>query len=47
MGGGEGDRVPPETSDREICADVSGKERQGKYENGTEKRKIEKGKVEN
>ena len=23
-------RVPPETSDREISADVSGKERQGK-----------------
>ena len=29
-GGGQGGRVPPETSDREIFADVSGKKRQGK-----------------
>ena len=28
--GGGGGRVPPETSVREIFADVSGKERQGK-----------------
>ena len=28
-GGGHGGRVPPETSGREIFADVSGKKRQG------------------
>ena len=28
--GGGGGRVPPETSDREISADLPGKERQGK-----------------
>ena len=30
-GGGQEGRVPPpQTSDREMCAEVSGKERQGK-----------------
>ena len=46
-GGGRG-RVPPETSDREISADLPGKESKekgGKW--GKKKRKIEKGKVEN
>ena len=38
-GGGQGGRVPPETSDREIFADVSGKKRQGKKGKGV---KIEK-----
>ena len=31
---GGGSRVPPETSDREIFADVSGKKRQGKKGKG-------------
>ena len=38
-GGGQGGRVPPETSDREIFADVSGKKGQGKKGKGV---KIEK-----
>ena len=38
-GKGAGCRVPPETSDREIFADVSGKKRQGKKGKGL---KIEK-----
>ena len=48
---GAGGRVPPETSDREICADLPGKKRQGKK--GKElkiekkRKKIFKGKVEN
>ena len=33
-GGGAGGRVPPETSDREIFADVSGKKKQGKEGKG-------------
>ena len=46
--GGQGGRMPPETSDWEISADLSGKERQGKKGEWEEKRrKIEKGKVEN
>ena len=43
-GGGQGAECP-ETSDREISADLPGKERQGKME--YKRRKIEKGKVEN
>ena len=39
--------VPPETCDREISADVSGKKRQGKIGNREERKKIVKGKVEN
>ena len=50
-GGGQGGRVPPDTSDREIFADVSGKKRQGKKGEGVKiekkRRKIVKGKVEN
>ena len=52
-GGGQGDRVPPQTSDREIFADVSGKKRQGKkgkrgenLEEKKEKCKREGGKLE-
>ena len=37
--GGRGQSAPPETSDREIFADVSGKKRQGKKGKGV---KIEK-----
>ena len=40
---------PPETSDREVFADVSGKKRQGKKGKGVKikkRRKIVKGKVE-
>ena len=48
---GQGGRVPPETSDREIFADVSGEKRQGKkWKRGNiekKRRKIVKGKVEN
>ena len=33
-GGGQGEECPPETSDWEILADVSGKKRQGKKEKG-------------
>ena len=55
LGGGErqGQSAPPppETSDREIFADVSGKKRQGKKGKGVKvekkRRKIVKGKVEN
>ena len=43
--------MPPETSDREICADLLGKKRQGRMEKGmkVEKKrgKIVKGNVEN
>ena len=42
--------MPPETSDREICADLSGKERQGKYGKWSRKKgKSKKGrwKIEN
>ena len=50
-GRGAGGRVPPETSDRNIFAAVSGKERQGKKGKGVKiekkRRKIVKGKVEN
>ena len=50
-GGGQGGRVPPETCDWEIFADVSGKKRQGKKEKGVKiekkRMKIVKGKVEN
>ena len=42
--------MPPETSDQEIFADVSGKERQGKKGKGVKiekkRRKTAKGKVE-
>ena len=48
---GAGGRVPPETSDREIFADVSGKRRQGKkgkeVKMDKKRRKIVNGKVEN
>ena len=48
---GAGGRVPPETSDQEIFADVLGKKRQGKKGKGVKiekkRRKIVKGKVEN
>ena len=37
--GWAGGRVPPETSDREIFADVSGKKSQGKKEKGGKLRK--------
>ena len=33
-GGGQGGKCPPETSDQEIFADVSGKKRQGKKGKG-------------
>ena len=50
-GGEQGGRVPPETSDREIFADVSGKKRKGENGKGVKiekkRRKIVKGKVEN
>ena len=43
--------MPPETSDREMFADVLGKKRQGKKVKGVKiekkRRKIVKGKVEN
>ena len=43
--------MPPETSDREIFVDVSGKKRQGKKGKGVKiekkRRKIVKGRVEN
>ena len=43
-----GGRVPPETSDREISAELPGKKRQGKRgEIEKKRRKIVKGKVEN
>ena len=43
----QGGRVPPVTSDQEICADLPGKERQGKKATMDQKRKkTEKGKVE-
>ena len=49
-GGGQGGRAP-ETSEREIFADVSGKKRQEKKGKGVKiekkRRKIVKGKVEN
>ena len=41
--GGAGGRVPPVTSDREISADLPGKERQGKKGEIGKIRKIEKG----
>ena len=46
---GGGGRVPPETSDREISADLPGKNRQGKKEKGWKKGKLQKGrwKIEN
>ena len=43
-GGGAGGRVPPQTSDREIFADVSGKKRQAKKGKGV---KIEKKRSQN
>ena len=50
-GQGQGAECPPETSDREIFADVSGKKRQGKKGKGVKiekkRRKIVKGKAEN
>ena len=50
-GGGAGAECPPETSDREISADLLGKKRQerkGKgVKNEKKRRKIVKGKVEN
>ena len=52
-GGGQGGRVPPETSDREISADLSGKKRQGRNVKGMKvekkRRKIVNGrwKIEN
>ena len=50
-GGGQEAVCPPETSDREIFADVSGKKRQAKKGKGVKiekkRRKIVKGKVEN
>ena len=46
-GRGAGGKVPPETSDREISADLSGKKRQGKKGKGVKiekkRRKIVKG----
>ena len=49
LGGGAGGRVPPppETSDREIFADVSGKKRQGKKGKGVKIEKKRWKKVEN
>ena len=48
-GRGKGDRVPPETSDQEISADLPGKKRQGKKGKGVKiekkRRKIVKGKL--
>ena len=44
---GVGGRVPPETSDRQISADLPGKKRQGKKGKGVKiQKKIVKGKVE-
>ena len=45
---GAGGKVPPETSDGEISADLPGKKRQGKgVKIEKKRRKIVKGKVEN
>ena len=50
-GGGRGAECPPETSDQEIFAYISGKKREGKNGKGVKiekkRRKIVKGKVEN
>ena len=47
-GGGRGQSTPPGTSDREISADLPGKERQGKKGKWSRKEgKLKKGKVEN
>ena len=48
MSAGGGGRVSPETSEREILADlVSGKDRQRKKGNGVKRRKIEKARLKN
>ena len=49
MGRRQGRVPPPQTSDREISADLPGKERKGKRENGEKEGKLKKGrwKIEN
>ena len=46
-GGGQGAECPPETSNREISADQSGKDRQEKMGNGVRRREIKKAKMTN
>ena len=42
---GQGAECPPETSDREISADISGKKRQGKKEKGGGELRRKEGKM--